>query len=88
MQRAHTPAELKQQLKQLKQPESNTAYQRWHEKSETLVDNEVDLHLLSNKIRLRYIPIPGRASKYDDGTEHGTYEAMVIRFDGKVKKSR
>ena len=46
----------------------------------------MDLHLLSNKIRLRYIPIPGRASKYDDGTEGGTYEAMVIRFDGKVKK--
>ena len=70
----------------MKQQDSKTAYQRWHVKSETLVDNEVDLHLLSNKIRLRYIPIPGRASKYDDGTERGAYEAMVIRFDGKVKK--
>ena len=62
------------------------AYSKWCERSEAIVDNEVDLRLLSNNIRLRYIPIPGRLSKLDENTVCGTYEAMIIKVDGTIKK--
>ena len=86
MQRPGTKGELNKRIKQFSNDDSKLAYSKWCERSEAIVDNEVDLRLLSNNIRLRYIPIPGRLSKLDENTVCGTYEAMIIKVDGTIKK--
>ena len=86
MQRPGTKGELNKRIKQFSNDDSKLAYSKWCERSEAIVDNEVDLRLLSNNIRLRYIPIPGRSSKLDEDTVRGTYEAMIIKVDGTIKK--
>ena len=55
--RAATQKELDKKLKQFKNTGTAIAIQNWHKASNLQVQNEVNLALLTNTIRLKYIPI-------------------------------
>ena len=85
MNRAATEEELEERVKSFGDQTGRAMYRDYHKKSRCLVDREVELCLLSNQIRLKFIPQSGRPPANTDEFVRGTYEAQVVQEDGKVK---
>jgi hypothetical protein len=79
--RAATQKELDKKLKQFKNTGTAIAIQNWHKASNLQVQNEVNLALLTNTIRLKYIPIKSNQKSKWGSKERGRYEALVTIND-------
>jgi hypothetical protein len=58
-------------------PDAAMAVCIWTRLSESYVQNEVNLALLQNQVRLKYIPIPSSRESKHMRKEPGQYEIMV-----------
>ena len=81
--RAPTQEQLDEKCKEFEGTESEIAIRRWHKASEKIVGQEVNLALLKNKIRLKFIPIPSSRENKWRGKERGRYKALVTIEDKK-----
>jgi hypothetical protein len=74
-------AELDQKCATFQSKESEFALRKWYKSTDVLVRNVLNLSLLKNEVRLKYIPTPSsRASKWAN-KERGYYEALVTIKD-------
>ena len=74
--RAITKHEMKQKLSMCKKTESKFGYKQWVDNTAKIVENEVDLCLLTNQISLRFTPTYNRKEAPRGGI-NGHYEAIV-----------
>jgi hypothetical protein len=73
--------ELDQKCATFQSKESEFALRKWYKSTEVVVQTALNLSLLKNEVRLKYIPTPSsRASKWEQ-KERGYYEALVTIKD-------
>ena len=75
--RPATKNELDKKCKSFNNKETASAVRQWVQGSETYLQQEIDLALLTNEIRLKYIPIKSSRESTFAGMERGRYEALV-----------
>jgi hypothetical protein len=79
--RAKSYAELDQKCATFQSKDSEIALRKWYKSTDVLVRTVLNLSLLKNEVRLKYIRIPSnRASKWEK-KERGYYEALVTIKD-------
>jgi hypothetical protein len=64
------------------------AYYKYWKDSERLVNDEVELAMLTNSIRLKFNPTPVNGDRSKPGYVRGEYIALVEKEDGTTKKYR
>jgi hypothetical protein len=86
IQKANTATELNKRLNKFTQQEDKAAYTQWHNKSGQVVNDEVELALLTNEIRLKFTPQPlSRVDNKHPDTIRGSYQALVTLENGEEK---
>ena len=85
MQRIPDRNTVLKQIKDFDTPSNREAYYQYWKTSERIVNDEVDLALLTNRIRLKFTPRPVHGDRAKPGFIRGEYHAMVEREDGTTK---
>jgi hypothetical protein len=75
--RPETAEELETKCKEMSKADSAQAIRLWTRLSEKYVQNEVNLALLRNEVRLKYIPIPSSRESKWEMKERARYEILV-----------
>jgi hypothetical protein len=75
--RADTTEELDAKCEELQTTDACLAVRKWTKETENAVQKEINLLLLTNDVRLKYIPIVSNRDSKFANKERGRYEALV-----------